>query len=132
MNTYTTSDLCRPRLRTHHLHDPWSPLAITRSGASVDLRQSTRTSPVLDAAVVTCLTARTTLRLLVVLSAAAHAVLLTVMMTTVIAPGANPTFPLTMPCLNTAASSCMGGRLDETGCACDRDGNHGDSSEAGE
>jgi hypothetical protein len=56
---------------------------------------------VLDAAAATCLTARMTLRLLVVLSAVAHADLPTAM-TTVIAPDANPTFHLTMPHLNAA------------------------------
>ena len=49
---------------------------------------------------------RMTLRLLVVLSAVRCAALLTVM-TTVIAPGANPTFHLTMPHLNDAVSSRM-------------------------
>ena len=47
---------------------------------------------------------RMTLRLLAVLSAVRCAALLTVM-TTVIAPGANPTFHLTMPYLNAASSS---------------------------
>jgi hypothetical protein len=63
------------------------------------------TSLVLEAAALTCRTARKTLRLPVVLSAAVHAALLIVMMKIVIVLGANPTSHLMMQYLNDAVSS---------------------------
>ena len=66
----------------------------------------TSTFQVLDTAAATCLTTRITLGLLVVLSAVACDALPTAM-TTVITPGANPTFHLMMPHLIAAVSSCM-------------------------
>jgi hypothetical protein len=60
---------------------------------------------VLDTAASTCVIARMTLRLLVVLSVARPA--LQTAMTTVIVPGSNQTFHLTMQHLNTAVSSRM-------------------------
>jgi hypothetical protein len=65
------------------------------------------TSLVLDEAAATCLTARKTLRLPAVLSAAVRAALLIAMMTIVIVLGANLTSHLTMPHLNAAVSSPM-------------------------
>jgi hypothetical protein len=64
---------------------------------------SALTSLVLDASAATCLT-RQPIRLLVVLSAVAHAVLLNAMTTTVIAPGTHSIFNLMMPHLNAAVS----------------------------
>jgi hypothetical protein len=97
VNTYRTSDLFRPR-----------GLACT---PSTSLLPSPAVVPastflVLDAATATCLTARMTLHLLVVLLAVARAALPTAMMT-VITPGANPTFHRTMPHLNAVVSSRM-------------------------
>jgi hypothetical protein len=96
VNTYRTSDLCRPPGRTRPPSDPASG-ALLPSPAVVPVS----TFLVLDAAAATCLTVRMTFWLLVVLSAVARAALPTVM-TTVIAPGANLTFNLTMPHLNAA------------------------------
>ena len=64
---------------------------------------SALTSLVLDASAATCLTSQP-LRLLVVLSSVAHAVLLNAMTTSAIAPDAHPIFNLMMPHLNAAVS----------------------------
>jgi hypothetical protein len=96
VNTYRSSDLCRPRGRARPPSTPATG-ALLPSPAVVPAS----TFLVLDAVAATCLTARMTLRLIVVLSVVARAALPTAM-TTVIAPDANPTFHLTMHHLNAA------------------------------
>ncbi len=85
------SDLCRPPGRArppsaYHDRRAFAPPAVVPASTSL----------VLDAAAGTCLTARKTLRLPAVLSAAVHAALLIAMMKIVIVLGANPTSHLTM------------------------------------
>ena len=97
VNTYRTSDLCRPpgRARPPSAYRDRRVFALTPSGAGVDLPGFRRGGK-------TCLTTRTTLRLPAVLLAAVHAVLLIAMMKIVIVLGTNPIFRQMMPPLNDA------------------------------
>jgi len=87
VNTYRTSDLCRPpgRARPPSAYSDRHVFALTRVVPA-------STSLVLDAASETCRTVRTTLWLPAVLLAAVHAVLLIDMMKIVTVLGANPIF----------------------------------------
>jgi hypothetical protein len=100
VNTYHTSDLCRPRARARPLGNSYErraerlAFALTRSGAGVDLPGFGRgRSDMSDT--------RMTLRLLVVLAAVARPALLTVRMTSIV-PGVNPIFRQMMQFLNVA------------------------------
>ena len=97
VNTYRTSDLCRPpgRARPPSAYIDRRVFALTRVVPA-------STSLVLDAAAATCRTVRTTLWLPAVLLAAVHAVLLIDMMKIVIVLGANRIFRQMMQPLNTA------------------------------
>ena len=108
VNTYCMFDLRRHQRARHRL-GPRRAFTVTRSGACIDLPGSGHARSLTTRMTLRLLTTRMTLRLLVVSSAVARAALPTVM-TTVIAPGENPTFHLMRPQLNAAVSS----RLDAT------------------